>query len=165
MKPLAYSVAQRTLHWLTALLIFFNLLFPGQIERVTDQLAEGSVPAPQDWTSANLHIYTGFAIIGLTVLRLILRVMHGAPEAPAEEPAFFRLVSKLAHGLIYLLLFAMPIAGIAKFYLGVHFAGFLHGGPMKVALWTLLIAHVCGVLVHKFYWKTNVLDRMTRGVN
>lgn len=164
MKPLSYSVPQRILHWLTVLLIFFNLLLPGQIERVADLLGGGKTPTPEEWTSANLHIYTGFAILGLTLLRLILRFLQGAPDAPQEEPALFQMAAKLAHGLLYVLLIAMPLAGIAKFYGHIDIAGFIHGGPLKLALWILIIGHIGAVFVHKFYWKTNILDRMTKGV-
>lgn len=163
MKPTVYSVPQRALHWLTALLIFYSLLFPGEIEHVVDLYRDGKVPSPADASSANIHIIIGFTIIGLTVLRLILRAVQGAPEAPAKEPPIFRKLAAAAHGLLYLLLFAMPAAGILKYYYGVGAAGFVHGGPMKLALWILVVAHVGAVFAHKFYWKTNVLERMTRG--
>jgi cytochrome b561 len=163
MTPNAFSIPQRIVHWLTAILIFFNLLFPGRIERVADLVGEGKAPSADEWTSANLHIYVGLAILGLTVLRVILRLVQGAPEAPAEEPPIFQLAAKAAHGLLYLLLFAMPLSGLAKFYLDIDIAGFIHGGPMKLLLWVLIVGHVLGALVHKFYWKTDVLERMTRG--
>lgn len=163
MKPLVYSLPQRLLHWLTAALILFSLLLPGQIEQVTDLLRDGRTPTPSEWSSANLHIYVGFALLGLTLLRLIMRFVQGAPAAPASEPAPLRIVAAATHGALYVLLLAMPLAGIAKFYLGVGAAGFVHGGPMKLALWILLILHVAGALVHKFYWKTDVMERMTSG--
>lgn len=163
MTQFTYSIPQRILHWLTALLVFFNLLFPGRIERVADLLDGGKTPSADEWTSASLHIYTGFAILGLTVLRLILRVVQGAPAAPAEEPPIFRLLSKIGHGLLYALLIVMPVLGISKFYFGNDFNGFLHGGPLKLLLWALIVVHIAAVFVHKFYWKTNVLERMTRG--
>ena len=163
MKPLVYSVPQRVLHWLTAALILYSLLLPGQIEHVADSLRDGGTPTPAEWTSANIHISIGFAILGLTLLRLALRLAQGAPAAPASEPAPLRLVAAVTHGALYLLLIAMPAAGIAKFYFGVGIAGFVHGGPMKLALWILVVLHVAGALVHKFYWKTDVMERMTSG--
>lgn len=163
MKPLVYSVPQRALHWITAALILYSLLLPGEIEAVADALRDGKAPTPEEWTSANIHIYVGFAVLGLTLLRIILRVVQGAPETPASEPAPLRLLAAATHGLLYLLLIAMPAAGIAKFYFGVGIAGFIHSGPMKLALWILVGLHVAGALVHKFYWKTDVLERMTSG--
>jgi cytochrome b561 len=163
MKPLVFSIPQRIVHWLTAALVLFQLLLPGEIEHAADAFDEGKTPAPGDLTSANIHVYIGFAILALTAIRLILRVTQGVPNEPAEEPAIFRLASKVAHGLLYLLLVAMPILGISKYYLGSDFSGFLHGGPLKLLLWILIVGHVAAVFVHKFYWKTNVLERMTRG--
>lgn len=163
MKPLVYSVPQRALHWITVALILYNLLLPGEIERVADLLGGGKVPTAEEWFSANIHIYVGFTLLGLTLLRIILRLVQGAPEAPVSEPALLRLVAAVTHGALYLLLLAMPAAGIAKFYFGVGIAGFIHGGPMKLALWILIGLHVAGALVHKFYWKTDVLERMTSG--
>jgi cytochrome b561 len=163
MRPLVYSVPQRALHWITAALILYSLLLPGETERVVDLLREGKTPTPEEWTSANIHIYLGFAVLGLTLLRIILRVVQGAPAAPASEPPLLRRLAAATHGALYVLLIAMPAAGIAKFYFGVGIAGFIHGGPMKLALWILLGLHVAGALVHKFYWKTDVLERMTSG--
>jgi cytochrome b561 len=154
---------QRILHWLTVLLIFFNLLLPGNIEDVADALGEGRSADAADLFWANIHAYVGFAVLALTVLRIVLRVVQGAPAAPAAEPALFQTIAKVAHGLLYLLLLAMPLSGIAKFYLDVDAAGFVHGGPMKLLLWILIVTHIAAVFVHKFYWKTNVLERMTRG--
>jgi cytochrome b561 len=163
MKPIVYSIPQRALHWLTAALVLYSLLLPGQIERVVDLLRGGKVPTAPEWTSANIHIYIGFTVLGLTLLRVILRLVQGAPEPPVSEPAPLRALAAITHGALYLLLLAMPLAGIAKFYFGVGIAGFIHGGPMKLALWILVGLHVAGALVHKFYWKTNVLERMTSG--
>jgi cytochrome b561 len=58
----------------------------------------------------------------------------------------------------------MPLSGAAAYYFGVEPAGFVHGGPMKLLLWLVIIAHIVAALVHKFVWKTDVMDRMTKGV-
>jgi cytochrome b561 len=163
MKPLVYSIPQRILHWTTAALVLYNLLLPGEIEEVADLLDEAKVPSAEQWFTANIHVYIGFAVLGLTVLRIILRLVQGAPEPPASEPPALRKVAAATHGLLYLVLLAMPLAGITKFYLGVDAAGFVHGGPLKLLLWILIGLHVAGALVHKFYWKTDVLERMTSG--
>lgn len=163
MKPLVYSLPQRALHWLTAALIFYSLLLPGEIEHVVDAARDGKVATPEQLFSANIHVYLGFAVLGFTIIRLVLRLVQGAPATPASEPAPFRLIAAATHAALYFLLLAMPLAGIAKFYFGVGIAGFIHGGPMKLALWILVGLHVAGALAHKFYWKTDVMDRMTKG--
>ena len=161
--PRNYSIAQRLMHWLTVLLVFFNLLLPGSIEHVADTFDDGKIPSPGDMLSANLHIYSGFAILAFTLLRLLLRFTQGAPGQPVGEPDLFHVVGKISHAVFYAVLLAMPLLGIAKYFFGIDQAADLHAGPVKLLLWALIGLHVGAVLVHQFYWKTNVLARMTKG--
>jgi cytochrome b561 len=123
---------------------------------------EGSA-TPEQVSSANIHAYVGIAILVLVALRLILRFTRGVPDAPAQEPRIFRLAAKVAHFGLYALLIAMPFTGIGAYYFGNGTAGDIHADILKVVLWVLIAGHVAGVLVHQFYWKTNVLRRMTVG--
>ncbi len=86
------------------------------------------------------------------------------PGSPDAEPPLFRLLAKIGHVAFYAMLILLPLAGIGAYYFGNATAGFLHGGPMKLLLWILIITHVGAVVMHKVVWKTNVLDRMTKGV-
>lgn len=158
-----YSVLQRLIHWLTVLLVLFNLLLPGAIERVVDMLDEGQAPPAPEMLSANIHVYAGITILCLTLLRLIVRFWQGAPPAPRGEPEIFHLVGKLSHALFYAVLLVMPALGIAKYYFDIDAAGDWHGGPVKLVLWALIGLHVAAVAVHQFVWKTNALRRMTTG--
>lgn len=164
MNPASYSIPQRILHWGMALLIFFNLLFAEGMEHWNHLVKRGQPITPDDIASANIHAYVGIAILVLAVVRLALRHIQGVPATPAEEPPLLSLVAKVTHGLLYLLLLIMPLSGIAAYYFGAKLAGDLHADVLKVVLWALLAAHIAGALVHQFYWKTNVLARMTRGV-
>ncbi|MBX4907222.1 MULTISPECIES: cytochrome b/b6 domain-containing protein [Rhizobium] len=159
----SYSLSQRFLHWAVALLIFFNLLFPDGMNIWHRLVRRGEVPTPEQIASANIHTYVGIAILLLAVLRLCLRFMQGAPPEASQEPAIVRLGAKLAHAGLYILLFAMPLSGIAAYYFGINPAGFVHADVLKVILWGLIAAHVAGGLVHQFYYKSNVLRRMTLG--
>ncbi|KQV28884.1 cytochrome B [Rhizobium sp. Root1203] len=153
----------RILHWLTAALVFFNLLLPdGMNEWHRSMRRNGSATADQI-ASANVHAYVGIGILLLVFLRLGLRLYQGAPLSPSREPAIFRLAAKFAHVVLYALLLAMPATGMASYYLGFDSLGGVHADILKVLLWAVLGAHVLGVLVHQFYWKTDVLRRMTVG--
>jgi cytochrome b561 len=164
MAPVSYSLPQRMLHWGTALLIFFNLIFSDGMEHWHHLVARGLPVTPDDVGAANIHAYVGIVILLLAIVRLGLRWTRGVPAAPAEEPPLLTLVAKITHGLLYLLLLLMPLTGIAAYYFGAAAAGDLHADVLKVVLWALLVAHIAGALVHQFYWKTDVLARMTRGV-
>ncbi|RFB89536.1 cytochrome B [Rhizobium leguminosarum bv. trifolii] len=158
-----YSLSQRLLHWTVALLIFFNLLFPDGMNVWHRLMRRGQVPTPEQIASANIHAYVGIAILLLAVVRLGLRFVNGVPAEAVEEPAIFRLAARLAHAGLYILIFAMPLTGIAAYYFGVNPVGSFHADVLKILLWALIAAHVAGALVHQFYWKTNVLRRMTLG--
>ncbi|MBV2187280.1 MAG: cytochrome b/b6 domain-containing protein [Rhizobium sp.] len=160
---LSYSIPQRLIHWLMTGLILFNLLFAEAMEELSEAVEEGQTPTPDMIASANIHAYVGIAVLSLAVIRVILRLTHGAPEAPAEEPPLGRLAAKISHGAFYLLFFAMPISGALAYYGGVEAAGGPHGGPMKLLMWILIVVHIGAVLVHQFVWKTTVAQRMTKG--
>ena len=160
---LGYSLPQKLVHWLMAALMFFNLLFPDGMNAWNRLVRKGETVTPEVIASANIHAYVGVAILALAVIRLILRLTHGAPEEPAEEPAMFRLAARVAHWAFYALFFLLPISGAMAYYGGVAAAGSLHAGPIKALMWVLIVVHIAAVLVHQFYWKTNVATRMTKG--
>jgi cytochrome b561 len=158
----SYSIPQKSIHWLMALLIFFNLIFSENIETWDHAMDKGTV-TPDVVAAANIHAYAGIAVLALALLRVILRSTQGAPHAPEAEPVIFRQAAKVAHAMLYVLFFLMPISGMMKYYGGIDFAGFVHAGPMKLLLWILVVGHILAIPVHHFVWKTDVALRMTRG--
>lgn len=161
--PLYFSLPQRVVHWAMALLIFFNLLLPDGMEHWNRLVRRGEVVTPDDVAAANIHAYVGISILLLCLVRFALRLMQGAPEAPPQEPPLLKLVAKVSHFAFYALFILMPLTGIGRYYFANETAGSLHGGPLKMLLWVLIGLHILGALVHQFYWKTNVLRRMTVG--
>lgn len=161
--PASYSIPQKALHWLMAVLILFNLIFSDAMEKVAEAYERGEVPSVEDLTFANIHAYVGISVLCLGLIRLVLRFVKGAPVAPPEEPPTLRFAAKLAHGTFYALFFLLPMSGIGAYYFGNETAGFVHGGPMKALMWLLIAVHILALLVHQFYWKTPVAKRMTRG--
>lgn len=155
-----YSIPQKALHWTMALLILFNLIFPDGMEHWNRLMRRGEPITPDDISSANIHAYVGIAVLVLCLVRLCLRLVQGVPEAPADEPPIAKLVAKVTHWAFYAIFLAMPLSGIGKYYFGNDIAGELHGGPIKLLLWALIVLHILGVLVHQFFWRTNLLRRM-----
>jgi cytochrome b561 len=162
-SAIPFSVPQRVLHWSVALLVFFNLLLPDGMNAWRRVVRSGGIPSVSDISAANIHAYVGIAILVLATVRLALRVIQGIPPEASQEPLVFRIAARIAHFALYFLLFAMPLTGIVAYYFGIDTAGSLHADVLKVILWVLIGAHVAGVLVHQFYWRTNVLRRMTTG--
>jgi cytochrome b561 len=160
---LSFSLPQRILHWLTAALVFFNLLFPDGMNAWNRSMKQTGATSAEQVASANIHAYAGIAILVLVAARLLLRQVQGVPAAPPAEPQIFKFVAKVSEWTIYLLLIAMPVTGAAAYYLGYEGAGDLHADVLKAVLWVVVGIHVLGALAHQFYWKTNVLRRKTVG--
>jgi cytochrome b561 len=159
----SFSMPQRVLHWIMALLILFNLIFSDAMETYGRVFFGGQTPTPEQVGAANIHAYVGITVLVLAAVRLCLRFFQGVPPEPEQEPPFLRVVAKIGHWAFYALFFVMPFAGIGAYYFGNKTAAFAHAGPMKLLMWALIVAHIAGALVHHFYWKTDVLKRMTRG--
>jgi cytochrome b561 len=164
MKPMNYSMPQRILHWGMALLILFNLLITEGIENWHRAGRRGLEITAEMVSSANIHAYVGIAILVFAALRIVLRLVQGVPALPSEEPKLLQGIAKATHGMLYLLMLAMPLTGIAAYYFDIGSAGDIHADVFKVILWVLIGLHFAGALVQKFYFKTDVLDRMTKGV-
>ncbi|WP_105422633.1 cytochrome b [Neorhizobium sp. T25_27] len=160
---LSFTLPQRILHWLMAALILFNLLFTDAMETAARLMFRGQTLTPEQVSAANIHAYVGISVLVLGLIRLCLRLVQGVPPEPRQEPPFLRVVAKISHWAFYALFVAMPLAGISAWFFANATAGFAHAGPLKLLMWALIVAHIGGALVHQFYWKTDVLKRMTSG--
>lgn len=106
-----YPTSIIVIHWLTALLVFGAWL-----------TAEGGRKVIEN--PPLLHFTLGFAVLVLVLPRLILRLAGGAPETSTQRGRL-TVAAKVGHGLLYLLLIALPITGwYAASRMGVSVAFF-----------------------------------------
>lgn len=76
-----------------------------------------SVSPHHAWLVA-LHKPLGIALLGLAMLRLIVRLTHSTPPLPTDLPGWQKLAAKLSHYLLYVLMFAQPLVGWAMLSAG-----------------------------------------------
>ena len=153
-----YSRAQVILHWTTLVLLlvsFFSHEAMGEAWRALRRGTEGYVPG----IGVGLHVWIGVAILVLTLIRLVLRLMHGAPAPDANQPRLITIASASLHGALYLLLLAIPAAGIAAWFGAITSAAEVHEVLFNIA-WVLVAGHVVMALYHQFVMKDNLLARM-----
>ncbi|WP_138467247.1 cytochrome b [Poseidonocella sp. HB161398] len=152
-----FTVTQKALHWAVVVLLAAQYFLFDGMGRPFHQLMEtgtasySAVPV--------LHIAIGILVLALAAWRLVLRLSHGSPAEPEAEPALARLASKIAHAAIYVLLFVLPLTGLAAWFGQIGPAAGLHE-TLTNLLMALVILHVAAALVHQFWWKTDVLARM-----
>lgn len=122
MKPVvtSFSPLARLLHWLMALLIL-AMLFIGV----------GMVGSLAPWQPrlVALHKPLGLFLLGLLVLRIVVRLRQPIPALPVDMPGWQQRLAHLSHGLLYLLMLALPLLGWA-----MQGAG---GYPLVVAGWVV----------------------------
>ena len=149
-----YSGLQIGLHWLVALLIVVAW-FTGEgageaMEVVEDGGTAGFVP----------HVAFGLAILALVVVRVLVRLGRGAPSAPGAPGSLSVLAADWGHRLIYLLMIAVPLGGIATFFLGID-VGEVHGLAANV-LMLIVLGHALMALYHQYVLKDGLLRRMMK---
>ena len=166
-----YSLVARTLHWIMAILILFNLALG---------LAQESLP--RDWQAIPVHQSVGLTVLALAVLRLGWRLTHRQTPLPEGLPAWERLAAKVTHYTFYAFMLLVPLTGwimssagkwplhwfflfdVPKFTVTkddaiVGFSAEAH--EIFAFAWiALLVLHVAAALRHHFILKDDVMRRM-----
>lgn len=57
------------------------------------------------------HKWAGVTLFLLAVFRVLWRLSHRPPAAPASMPRWQQVAAEAVHGLLYLLMFAIPLSG------------------------------------------------------
>lgn len=157
-QPDSYSRTQKFLHWAIAALVGAQYLaFDGTGRAFGAGVREGT------WTYSGGtigHIVVGSLVLVLMAWRLGLRLTRGGPAAPDEEPAIAKLAAHAVHWAFYGLLIALPLSGVAAWFLPSRETGGLHDLGQTVLLW-LIGLHVAAVLVHQLWWRSGLIARMT----
>ncbi len=161
------------LHWLIALLIL--IVFPVGLYMVEMKLS------PLKLQIYSWHKWAGITVLMLVVLRLVWRATHRPPTLPESMKPLERLAAHGAHGVLYLLMIAVPMAGwlfsSAKGFPVVWFgklqlpdlvakdaalADFFREAHELLA-WALILivaAHAAAAIKHHLLARDDVLTRM-----
>ncbi len=174
-QPARYSGVAVALHWVLAA----ALLGSWSVGLYMHELPL----SPTRLKLYNWHKWAGITILMLSALRLAWRLTH-RPPADVPMPRWQARAAHFAHGLLYVLFFAVPLAGWAY----SSAAGFpvvwfgvlplpdfvspnrelaevlkeVHGALAWLMAVTVL-AHVAGALKHQFIEKDGLLSRMRPG--
>jgi len=99
-----YTVAQKVIHWLMAILIILDLFvaqkfgdYLEETERLQSRIDHGSL---------------GTIVLILFLTRIFLRIKHGAPPLPEDMPDWQQKTAKFAHVLLYVLIGCLILTGI-----------------------------------------------------
>lgn len=154
-----YSLAQRLIHWLTLLLILGSFFSHEAMEDLYDRVIEAGGQALEMTLGGQAHVALGLSVLALTLLRLVLRFVQGAPEPLAGQSVMVKRASGLVHGALYVLLLAMPLTGMMAWGGGIEAASEVHE-MLFTLLFVLVGGHAAAALVHQFVFRDNLMARM-----
>ena len=167
-----FNPLQRTLHWVMAVCIL-TMLFIG--------VGMVSTVAPKYLTLVNIHKPLGILILILALIRLVVRLIYGAPPLPVDLPEPMKLAAYLSHYALYALMIAMPLIGWAMLsaaeypvalWPGIWLPQILPLNPsLHTALWNahfylaflffaLILMHLAAALFHGLIRRDGVFDSM-----
>lgn len=173
---LRYTAPAVVLHWLIAALIF--VAFPLGVYMSDLPLS------PARLQLYSYHKWIGISVLLLVGLRIVWRLTHRPPALPDDLPRWQRAASHAVHGLLYLLILAVPMTGwlmsSAKGFQTVWFGvlplpdlveknrelGQALGSAhefLNYLLLALVILHVVAALKHHFHERRPFLQRMGLG--
>ncbi len=171
-----YTSTAMTLHWLIAIVIFalFGLGF----------YMAGLPLSPTKLKLYSWHKWAGVTVFLLVIVRLGWRATHTPPPLPLGMTPPMRWAAGAAHGLLYLLMFAIPLSGwvmsSAKGFQTVWFGivplpdlvmknaelGDRLQALHSILNWVLaavVVLHIFAALKHHFVDRDDILTRMLPG--
>lgn len=153
-----YDRVARALHWLVVALVLVQFATGwswGFFER-------GSEPR---FYLFRTHLFSGYAVLALAVLRILWRLTHAAPPMPAGMSRLTVITAKSTHGLLYLAILIQPLLGILT--ISAYGKSLGWPGPVHVALAFLIAGivalHVAAALWHQLIRRDDLLFRMLPG--
>ncbi|MDA7965602.1 cytochrome b/b6 domain-containing protein [Ruegeria sp.] len=180
MTPVKYALSARILHW--AMAIGFLAMWASGYYMTT--LAAEDSPAEE--LLFDLHISTGVTLVGLMILRLLVRATSTVPSLPEGMPKLDVKLAHLGHLALYILPICVLLLGWSEVDVGGHQVRWF-GVPMPkifptmetlwginmenlteqlhmVLAYTFLavaVGHVAAVVKHKMVDGHDVLPRMS----
>lgn len=173
LKP--FTKVAQWLHWIMAALIFGMAIFGWTLD----------VRQDADLTNAlSIHATGGLLIVGLLILRLLWRISNPPPILPDTISAPQKAAANFIHVSLYFLMLIVPITGLIAAtahnaevsilwnlqlkelfsFLGHEDYALkrtIHANAIYLLVF-LVLGHISAALVHQYWQKDGMLDRMTR---
>lgn len=152
-----YSRIQIGLHWLTLVLFLANYVVSEAMKQSFDPHLEGTLINP-NWET-NFHLFVGIAVAATVTLRLLAKVFIKQPEPLETENTVLSKIASATHGILYLLMFLVPAAGLIAWFGEIEPAGDIHQVLVNVLIGAIGL-HTAAALYHQYILKDQALLRM-----
>ena len=165
-----YGIISKVLHWLSAIILFIQI--PLGFYLVDLDFGEQRI------TIEDLHVTLGLIVFYIIIIRLINNIFNPTPKL---DPSIFKgqkFLAKMNHILLYIAILSITISGILKKLfngetLTIIFKEIQINENFELAdqfydihifsNYTILVLigiHVMAVIVHRLFFKDNLLKKM-----
>ena len=151
-----YTALQIALHWLVALLVVATWFLGDGMGRLLHQKLDGTYTG-----GTPLHVVLGLSVLAVVAIRVVVRLMQGAPAAPEGTTGTHAQARHWGHLAIYALLVLVPLGGLSAWYLGLGEAGDIHALAAN-ALLIIAGLHAAMALWHQYVRHDGTLMRMLK---
>lgn len=165
-----YGLISKLFHWLTAIIVLIQIPLGFYLVDLDF--------GPERITFENLHIILGLTVFYLTIVRLLNNILNPTPKLKTNSFAGQKFIAKLNHLLLYISVLTITISGILKKLfngeeLNIFFKIITLSSNHELSeqfydihiyanyiLMSLLLLHILAVIVHKIFFKENILKRI-----
>ena len=112
---LRYNNGAVAIHWITALVVIAQVVVGFTFHEMERGPARGEL--------FTVHKTLGALILVLAIVRLAWRLMHPPPPFPPQLAGWERVAAVWNHRIFYVLLFALPLTGLATISAGAGAEG------------------------------------------
>ena len=165
-----YGTISKIFHWLSAAVLIIQI--PLGFYLVDMDFSEKRL------TVESLHVTLGISIFYLTLFRLIYKTINPTPSLQKSIFIGQKLIAKLNHYLLYISILTITISGaLKKLYNGEELDIFFSKIEIKdnfeladifyeihiignFTLIGLITLHILAVIIHKLFFKENLLKRI-----
>lgn len=171
-----YAPSQILFHWM----IFILIVLTYAAMELKGFVPNGSIA--RDWLKV-AHYTLGVSVMVLMLIRIILKLTHHEPGIVPAPPRWQTIISKLVHGVLYLMFISLPLFGVLSLYCGnVGWSFFSYPMPVSGSANSVmqhdlkniheLIAntgyfivglHAAAAIFHHYIMRDNTLIRMMPG--
>ena len=157
-EKIGYSHLQIALHWIIAMLILAAWWTHEGMGRALDERIRSGATGIEGNT---LHVWLGGAAFMLILIRIVVRLIQGAPGPVPGTSLTMERAAVWGHRLLYLLMLLTPAAGAAAWYGANEAPGEAHE-ILGNALMIVALGHALVAIWHQAVKKDGTLTRMVR---
>jgi len=165
-----YGLISKFFHWVVAIILIIQIPLGFYLVDLDF--------GPERISIENIHIILGLTVFYITIIRLLNNILNPTPKLNTNSFAGQKFIARLNHILLYISILTITISGILKkLFNGEKLNLFFKEITLKdnfalseqfyevhvlanYILIGLIVLHISAVIIHKIFFKENILKRI-----